>query len=480
MTLRIQDIATVDFKRLNIPLILLGLAGLLSSNPLESAFAVIQLYLILRLLWRKDVAPVGVLLFFYPWIEISTGVIEANLQGLSLNDMLHGTGTKAYWLSSIGLMCVLTGFLHFYKKVEFPDKAELITAANRYSSFRLMIAYFMVGPALSVIQGFFSFGSALFQFTTYFGVISVFILIIIVLQHALLERISSTYILFLCAVTALSFYSLFSSWRTVAFALFIGYGTVSYLSSAVVKRILLFAFIFGNLIFLWQGVKAEYRFFITQSASRGQLATQAVRVSQTQALGKFLELTEDFYSGEETDEEASSDLLFSTLRRAGYLEFFSMAMNVVPSTMAHENGQLLKDNLTFALIPRFLNPNKGVKDDGAKVTKYTGFMVGANSSFSLGHYTEYFIDFGAVGMMLVLLIYGAIGGRLYLFISRRASTFISSIAIPALAYIIMDKWGTFQGDAIYIYGRTFFGLICHCLVFIPVYRILEKFCLNTK
>ena len=30
--------------------------------------------------------------------------------------------------------------------------------------------------------------------------------------------------------------------------------------------------------------------------------------------------------------------------------------------MDHTNGSLLIDNLTFALIPRFLNPNKGQKN----------------------------------------------------------------------------------------------------------------------
>ena len=89
----------------------------------------------------------------------------------------------------------------------------------------------------------------------------------------------------------------------------------------------------------------------------------------------------------------------------------------------YENGQLLKDNLTFALVPRILNANKGVKDDKVKVEKYTNFNFGLNSisSFSLGHYCEAYIDWGPIGMMIHLLIYGLVGGWLWHRVKKRYS-----------------------------------------------------------
>ena len=100
----------------------------------------------------------------------------------------------------------------------------------------------------------------------------------------------------------------------------------------------------------------------------------------------------------------------------GYLEYFSNAVAKVPTEIEHEKGQLLASNLEFALIPRFLSPNKGVKDDKAKVEKYTDFYFGTygGSSFSLGHYCEAYIDWGRWGMALQLFIYGMIGGGLYM------------------------------------------------------------------
>ena len=235
--------------------------------------------------------------------------------------------------------------------------------------------------------------------------------------------------------------------------------------------------VFGNLIFLWQGIKGEYRAFITGSENRGSLSSQAVVVGQEEALSKFVELATAFYS-EDQDNSANflvgDELLYSTLRRAGYLEFFALVLNKVPEEIPHENGELLKESLSFALIPRFLNPNKGVKDDGAKVEKYTNFIVSKTSSFSLGHYVEYFIDFKAIGMMVILFLYGLAGGAVYQFVLSR--TFYNQAILFALpvAYVCLDKWGSFQADTVYLYGQTFFGTICHTILFIPLYRVIDR------
>ena len=466
---------SVDFKALLLPVVGLCVLGVFSSNPLESLFAILQLFILLRTLWKKNTLPVALLLFLFPWIEISTSVLEANLSGISLNEMLHGTGRMSYWLSAIGLYFVLFGFLIFGRRVPTLDLEEIKHQVAGYSIEKLILAYFAIGPATNVVKSFIPYGSSLYQFTSYLGAISTFILVFIVVRQAVLNNAPRIYILFLMMVTFLSFYSLFSSWKVVAFAIFIGYGTLNTLTRKAAVRIVFLSLLFGNLIFLWQGIKQEYRFFLTNTEQEGRLETQAIRVSQTEALVKFFHLAQDFYSKDESEEE-STDLLFRTLRRAGYLEFFAMTLNNVPQNISHENGGLLKKNLSFALIPRFLNPNKGIKDDSAKLTKYTGFMVGENASFSLGHYTEYFIDFGQFGMMIALLGFGLVGGRLFLFVSERGSRHIPMFATSILAYVVLSKWGTFQGDAIYVYGRTFFGAICHCFVFVPIYKFILSFC----
>ena len=461
----------------------LGVVGLLTANPLESAFAILQLAVLVRAYWRQNTPPVVLLLFLIPWLEISTGILEANLRGQTLDDILHGSGSTAYWLSALGLFAVHMGFYPFFKRTSVASFEQLKQAAARFSFERLVLAYFTVGPASDLLAGFIGRGSSLYQFVTYFNGISLAILIAICIRQVILEQVHRRFVLFIGAVVFLSFYSFFSEWRLVLFALVMGFGTLSVLTTRSIFRIVILAFVFGNIIFLWQGIKPVYRAYLTgQESLRGGLKSQSVNQSRGDALAKFIELSGDFYRGElQADNFEASDaeeLIFSTLRRVGYLEFMCLTINKVPEEIDHEKGTLLSSNLSFALIPRILNPNKGVKDDGAKVEKYTGFMVADSASFSLGHYVEYFIDFGKTGMLILLLFYGVCGGLAYRVIAKQLQ--LNVILMFGMLYVVLQGWGSFQNDAIWIYGTTFFGFVCHLYVFKPVYALMSRFTETSK
>lgn len=469
----------VELGALNLALLMLGLIGLLSSNPYESVFAIVQLKVLLWSFWRKDTPPFVLLLFLIPWLEISTGIIEASIRGETLSQMLHGSGARAYWLGSIGLYAVHMGFYPFFRRNPYRSTDLLKTAASSLSLPKLIIAYFFIGPLTDQVAGFLGRGSSLYQFVTYLNEISVVILIVVAVRQFVLGEINRLFIAFLALATVLSFFSFFSEWRTIVYALFIASGTTAVLSRKLILRILVLGLIFGNVIFLWQAVKPYYRAYLSgQEGNIRSLQSQRVEVSRGEALAKFAELSGQFYSGElgeqiETISE-ENELLFSTLRRVGYLELFALTLNRVPQQIEHTRGDLISSNLSFALIPRFLNPNKGVKDDGAKVEEYAGFMVNHAASFSLGHYTEYYIDFGSSGMMLVLLLFGIVGGLIYQAVSKSRITGLNPLLFYALGFVVMEKWGSFQNDAIFVYGLTFFGALCHLFIFLPLYRIIIR------
>ena len=458
-------------------LAVLGVIGLLTANPLESVFAILQLAVLVRAYWRQNTPPVVLLLFLIPWLEISTGILEANLQTQTLNEILHGTGSTAYWLSALGLFAVHIGFYPFFKRTPVGSFEKLKQAAAQCSFEKLVITYFAVGPASNLLASFIGRGSSLYQFVTYFNGISMAILIAICIRQVVLEQVHRRFVLFMGAVVFLSFYSFFSEWKLVLFALFIGFGTLNNLTRRTIFRIITLGLVFGNLIFLWQGIKPVYRAYLTgQESLRGGLQSQAVNQTRSDALAKFIELSGDFYLGnlksENFESSTTEEIFFHTLRRIGYLEFLCLTLNKVPYEVEFENGDLLKSNLSFALIPRILNPNKGVKDDGAKVEKYTGFMVSDTASFSLGHYVEYFIDFGKTGMLILLLLYGSLGGMAYQILIQ--SSKVNVIILFGVLYIVLQSWGSFQNDAIWIYGTTFFGFICHVVVFRPIYSAIER------
>jgi hypothetical protein len=467
----------VELGPLNSILLLVAMALILSSNPLESIFAIVQLKVLLQSYWRKNLPPVALLLFFIPFLEISTPLIEANVRNITLNEMLHSTGGEAYWLSAIGLYAVHIGFFFFFRKMEHPSLEKMKEFAQMLSLERMILAYVVIGPITGFIGGIISQVGSLFQFVTYLNQISLVILIAICMRQSILREVNRTFLIFIAIVTALSFYSFFSEWKTVAYAVFISFGISGALNRRMVIRILFLSVLLGNVLLLWQAIKPMYRaHLLGQENLLGGLQGQGVRIGRTAALGKFLELSQDYFIGDKEEGKQLKNanenaLIFSTLRRVGYLEFFALTLNMVPEKMPHEKGALLGKNLSFALIPRFLNPNKGVKNDGAKVTKYTGFLVSDNSSFSLGHYCEHFVDFG-YGMWLVLLGLGMAGGIVMNSIKKLSRSFIRNpLYLSGITYIVLEPWGSFQNDSIYLYGLTFFGFITHVLLFRPLYRI---------
>ena len=468
----------VDLGFLNPILLLLALILMLTSNPLESVFAIAQLKVLLHAYWRKNVPPVALLLFLIPYIEISTNIIEANVQNLTLNELLHGTGREAYWLSAIGLYAVHFGFNFYFRRLAYANLTKMRAVAQNLSLEKMIAAYVIIGPVTNAIGTFISQVGSLYQFVTYLNQISVVILIAICLRQSLLQVVNRLFILFIGVVTILSFYSFFSEWKVVAYAAFIAFGVAEALNRKMVTRILFLSLLLGNVLLLWQAIKPMYRaHLIGQESLAGGLQGQGLRIGRVAALNKFFELSQDYFSGTlEVEEQLETDednaLIFSTLRRVGYLEFFALTLNNVPAKIGHENGALLASNMTFAFIPRFLNPNKGVKDDGAKVEKYTGFLVSTNSSFSLGHYCEHFIDFG-YWMWLLLLGFGMAGGLIMRSIKNLPSSFSKNLLfIPGVTFIILEPWGSFQNDSIFLFGLTFFGYVTHVFLFGPLYRLV--------
>ena len=229
--------------------------------------------------------------------------------------------------------------------------------------------------------------------------------------------------------------------------------------------ILIPAFVF---VFVWQSVKEEYRMFLA-GGERGQV----IRVSQSQALSQFSELAA---AAIEEDRLLDDRTVEATYRRAGYLEYFNAAVGKVPSDLPHESGALLEESLTFAFVPRLLAPNKGIKNDRAKVERYTDFYFGefAFASFSLGHYCEAYIDWGPNGMMFHLFVYGLIGGLLVRIALSRSRTLNPLLAL-GLLWAVMYHWGTFQQDMVTVAGRTGWGALCQLVIFFPIYRWTDRF-----
>ena len=248
--------------------------------------------------------------------------------------------------------------------------------------------------------------------------------------------------------------SFFSDWKEIIILFgFLLVSTPVQPSLRSIRRLGFAALISLLFISTWQGVKQDYRNFLN-GGERGQ----RVIVSNSEALEKFANLTTTFWAGGELEIGSSNtaDVTRATLERVGYIDLFARMRQYVPSEMPHEDGGLMAGNLSFALIPRFLNPNKGVKNDQLKVEKYTKRQISDHSSFSLGHFAEHYVDYGPRGMWFSLLLYGVVLGLLTML-------FLRPSPVPGCdliyLFLTLSLAFSYQADAIKIYGQVVWGSV---------------------
>ena len=448
------------------------LYGFLSPNVLETMWTGFILWLTLRLFWLQRMP--GVLLFALvtPFIEAHGVILEANNYGLTLEEVYPGTGTDTFWASSIGYFAVLLGFYWGGRGVfnALPNGERIVKAAAEFSFQRVFLAVILAQFIVQVTQQVIPYGSGLRQIEAYISGISIAITLAMTCHHFLRREKKWLFYAFFAYFLVTSFYSYFSSWRTPITMLI----TASFVTATQVKgrEILRQAPIIASgflLVFIWQAVKGEYREFL----SKGE-RSQAIRVSQTEALTKFSELATDAL---QQDTLLSDKIVGATYRRVGYTEYFAAAVGKVPQDIPFENGKLLSESLEFALIPRIFNPNKGVKNDRAKVERYTDFDFGYNSfaSFSLGHYCEAYIDWGPFWMHLHLFIYGLFGALLMRLTLQRTAE-LNDLLKWGILFAVLSGWGTFQQDMVTVLGRTVWGTLCHLVLFMPIYKQLNRLC----
>lgn len=412
-------------------------------------------------------------LMLIPFLEIHTALFEAVQNSVTLDELFFGTGTTTFWMSSLSLLCVALGVKFIWawanrNEVAF-SLAYLREAASRINQLQLILVFIVASIAAGLIDQFIPFGSSLKQVAVYTKGIQLVVLFVLSLKF-MIDRQKLAPILLIFGYTVItSFYSFFSTWQDpLAIIAVTSLVRIRQFNLRALLRLTTILIPILLILSVWQNIKGEYRQFLN-----GGAFSQRIVVSQGEALEKFSELAFDAVL---TQDMFSEDKLNETYRRVGYLEYFSNSVIKVPLEIPHERGNLLKDNLSYSLVPRILNPSKGVKDDKVKVEKYTDFYFGeyGGSSFSLGHYCEAYIDWGAQGMALQLFLFGILGGGLFTVLLRRFRNFNPLIALGVI-WVCLKPWGTFQTDMITMTGQLVWGTISHAIIFFPFYAWMNRF-----
>ena len=424
-----------------------------SMNPLAWVLSIVAIVIYVSLHFKLGEFPIALMAFAIPALEIVTSLVNVELSGLTLKEGFGNGGKTAYVLSILAFVSFMVGFQLFRKKEVFRETNGVKEALAGITMERLVVAHLLLTALAFVLRGFFGYGSAFFQLVVHFEKFPLLVLYLIGWKFLVEKRDKGLVAVVFGFNLVIRLTGFFSEWKELLFLLvFVILGASEKLSAGVVRRLSAIFAVGVMFVLTWQGVKMEYRQFLN-----GGRNSQAVVVGNSEAIGKFVELTRGFWMNDETTDD-KGDIVQSTLDRLGYLEFFARTVDRVPGHIDHENGQLLSDNLTFALVPRILNPNKGVKNDQAKVEYYANRPVSDHSSFSLGRYAEWYVDFGGFGMMVFAFLVGGLGSRIPSLIPRSENAAMSLVD-AAFVMLTFQLWMSYQADEIKIYGQTLWGTL---------------------
>jgi hypothetical protein len=335
----------------------------------------------------------------------------------------------AIWLGLAGVVALAIGMRLGVRKLPAPATAEVDEQLRTLSVDRLFALYlawavfdaatpYLVWRLLPIAQLLFAIGSLKWVFYMLLG-------------YATLRRRSK--IIYFGLATVIEFVAgigFFSGFKTVflvcALVILSGHARLNLrmlVAGAVMAAVLLLTGL-G-----WMSIRDEYRAFLNQGTGK-----QVVLVSPTEQVSEFAALVSNI---QPEDLSGSVERMF---QRLAYVDYFAAVLDYVPRKRPFENGALLWRSLQHILVPRFLDPSKGILESDSEITmRYTGLSVASDAqgtSIGIGYMAEGYVDFGIYGMLILGLVCGFVWGKMYAWMVSRAEIAATGFALGTTLLLI--------------------------------------------
>jgi hypothetical protein len=389
-----------------LPLIALLLLGFFSQDQPVYFFGVFIFISLFYTLLNTQAPPVILFAFVFEWFFNQGQLFQAIFMGLSVVDlpdyrknvgdtiMLGLIGTAVFFLG-IFLVTRKTKVLSFADIEQFFRKVNLENLLRFY-----IVAYALLlifGNYIWVVPGL----AQPFLMLTYFRWAVFFLLFCTVYVQG---RYRGVLILLILCDFLLGFLTFFSNFKEVIYFSFISYWIFYFRSSRLARVLLGVTFIFAIYLgALWSHVKDDYRDFLNEGTG-----SQVVRVGRAEALNKFIDLTRNV-SAKELNEGFDQLIL-----RLSWIGAFNRVHNHVPAKVPFQDGKLWREGLSRPFMPRVFFPEKTGLSDSKELNYYSGLTVDEkNTSISLSMVAGSYVDFGPVGMQVVLFLFGLFCGYVF-------------------------------------------------------------------
>lgn len=435
----------------------------------------LTLMVIFRRLWRPFIPPVFFYFMVFHWIQVFFSIVYADFLGVSIDTAYDSSDTETLFAFTFLQQIVMTIVLSYYlDKVKLPNvnRQILVDAAKKLNTNNIIIGYVIASVIIPPMLALSYASPSLSQLVrTFFVFKNLFVALLFFSLLLKKTKNKGVIVVILILDFLLSFASFFSDFKEVIFLIGIAYLTVfpKLKTGTIMKMLPVVAILFIFLSF-WSFVKGDYRQYLNQGEEQ-----QVVRVSNTQALSYIFNQFLDFNT------EALRLGGEKLLSRMQYMERYSEVYDRVPRVIEHQEGKGMEQILEFVIVPRFLNPDKGVKDASGRTAYYTGKhfrRVSQGTSISMGYFCDLYIDYGLYFMFLPLMALMAILGIFLTHILNRKGYNI--LFLYALLIGLFLTFGTFESDMVFFLGMLRNNAAFIVLGFAVLFQPIHKFVTNSK
>ena len=442
-------------------------AGIVFQSLLPS-FAAGTLFLLLALLWRRDIPPALTFCLAYQWLFAVTGYFYLWFYGVYPGLPVIGDLDTVVVYSLVGLIVLACG-VRTVRSLAPTHAEDRGRARPRYDSrrlFWLVIGLFSINWLTEVLPMELSYvGAQIIQNLLSFREVMLCVLFLEVARQRTGYRYALLGLLYVFVPLLISTMSDFKDLLFVVFIVLLSEWR-PWLRSASDRRrnhvIVVGAAALGLTLLVlglvWQArIKPQWR---------AETASGVVQGSPVERMAQFFSTAASSASSLDIDDATA----LLAARVSSGIGYFSLVVDRVPRIIPYEDGALTWRAIEHVLEPRILFPDKpGLGSDSWLVSSYAGLHVAGaeqNTSVGLGYIAEMYIDFGVPGMFLALFLYGVFLG-----------------SVEAGLRWASPSWQLFGGAVIVMYvqhlsnydgeiAKQFGGLLQTALVFGVLLRLI--------
>jgi len=409
----------------NIFLVVAVALALFTANPLLTIVAVCVLPLLARLTWLRSEPPILFFAVSIQWLQVSTAVFYANLQGRVLGSSPDPHEMEqAFWLAMIGLVVLAVGMRMAAGRNWGGIRADYQEIdIQKYSIskiWRIYLALFVMANILTEYLWHFmplrsiSLALLALRWVAYFSLVYVSMVAGKGIRQPVL-------LIAIVLEVVLGFAGFFSGYRTPLMIFLIAFlASKARLSNRDMLPAIAIIAIIVFLSVIWTAIKPEYRRFLNQGTHQ-----QVVSVSLSNSLLKASNLALEIKG---VDVGIAAEQLLS---RIAYIKYFAYAIDYVPRVKEHELGGLWFAAFKHIAMPRLLFTDKAeLQSDSELTMQYTGLRMASakqGTSISMGYMAESYIDFGVPLMFVPIFLLGCLWGGMYRY-------FIATTTIQFMGY----------------------------------------------